>query len=201
MNAVPMMEVGFAAPAAERMPTVVAGMSWIELVLIARNVHMAFEATPGRGFSFSRSCMARRPSGVAALARPSILAAMFITIEPIAGWLTGTSGNNQRMIGRKAPARRFTRPDCSASRITPSHNAIIPASGKASVTTAVLQASKAAAVTSPSWPDAAPKRTDSTTSPSHIQFSMGESLSHAATRLRKAFVCSERRNFCGVCPD
>ena len=61
MNAVPMMEVGLAAPAAERIPTVVAGMSWIELVLIARNVHMALVATPGRGFSVSRSCMARRP--------------------------------------------------------------------------------------------------------------------------------------------
>ena len=90
--------------------------------------------------------------------------------------------------GRRALASRLTRPDFSARRMMPSHKAIIPASGSAKVTTAVLQASKAAAVTSPSWPDAAPSRTASTTSPSQIQLSMGGSLSHANGRLRKAIL-------------
>ena len=57
----------------------------MEAVLMARKVHIAFVATPGLRFSVSRSAMARSPSGVAALPRPSMLAAMFMTIEPIAG--------------------------------------------------------------------------------------------------------------------
>ena len=61
------------------------GRSCTELVLIARNVHIAFVAVPGCGFSFSRSRMARRPSGVAALSNPSMLEAIFMTIDPIAG--------------------------------------------------------------------------------------------------------------------
>ena len=68
------------------------------------------------------------------------------------------------MIGRSALASRLTRPDFSARRIMPSHKAIIPASGSAKVMTAVLQASKTASVTSPSWPDTAPSRTASTKS-------------------------------------
>ena len=47
--------------------------------------HIAFEATPGRGFNDSKSRIARSPSGVAALPSPSMLAAMFISIDPIAG--------------------------------------------------------------------------------------------------------------------
>ena len=134
---------------------------------------MALVATPGRGFNFSRSCMARRPSGVAAFASPSMLAAMFITMEPIAGWLAGTSGNNQRMTGRRPAASKPTKPDFSARRMMPSQRAMMPASGSARVMTAVLQASKAAAVTSPSCPETAPRSTPSTTSPSQIQLSIG----------------------------
>ncbi len=42
MNDVPMIEVGSFDPAAARRATVVAGMSWMELVLIARKVHIAW---------------------------------------------------------------------------------------------------------------------------------------------------------------
>ncbi len=84
-KAVPMMAVGSRAPAAAMNATVLAGTNWIELVLMARKVHIAFEATPGRGLSDSKSCIARSPSGVAALPNPSILAAMFISMEPMAG--------------------------------------------------------------------------------------------------------------------
>src|SRR4051812_18684597 len=84
-NAVPTIAVGFFEPATARMPTAVAGISWIEAVLIARKVHIALVAVPGCGLSFCSSDIARKPSGVAALPRPSMFAAIFITIEPIAG--------------------------------------------------------------------------------------------------------------------
>src|SRR6202011_2369963 len=105
-NAVPTITVGRADPAAARIAIAVAGISCTELVLIARNVHIAFEATPGRGFSDSKSRMARRPSGVAAFPSPSIFAAMFMSIEPIAGWSGGTSGNNPCIHGRHTYAIR-----------------------------------------------------------------------------------------------
>ena len=79
------MIVGFLEPLATRMPITVAGISCTLLVLMARKVHMALVATPGRRLSRSRSAIARRPKGVAALPRPSMLAAMFMTIAPIAG--------------------------------------------------------------------------------------------------------------------
>ncbi len=84
-KAVPMMAVGLVEPAAARMPTAVAGMSWTELVLMARKVHIALVAVPGRGLRRSRCCMARRPRGVAELPRPSMLEAMFMTMAPMAG--------------------------------------------------------------------------------------------------------------------
>src|SRR6266550_5827978 len=94
-SAVPTMAVGRVDPAAARIAIAVAGINCTELVLIARKVHIALEATLGRGFNDSKSRIARRPSGVAALPRPSMFAAMFINIEPIAGWSGGTSGNNR----------------------------------------------------------------------------------------------------------
>src|SRR4029077_13211275 len=99
-NAVPTITVGLADPAADRIAIAVAGISCTELVVIARNVHIAFEATPGRGFIDSKSRIARNPSGVAALPSPRMFAAMFINIEPIAGWSGGTSGNNRCIKGR-----------------------------------------------------------------------------------------------------
>ncbi len=81
----PTITVGRADPAAARIAIAVAGINCTELVLIAKNVHIAFEATPGRGFNDSKSRIARSPSGVAALPSPSMFAAMFISIEPIAG--------------------------------------------------------------------------------------------------------------------
>ncbi|MEY2543827.1 MAG: hypothetical protein QOE81_1288, partial [Verrucomicrobiota bacterium] len=84
-NAVPTITVGRAEPAAARIAMAVAGINCTELVLIAKNVHIAFDATPGRGFNDSKSRIARNPSGVAAFPSPSMFAAMFINIEPIAG--------------------------------------------------------------------------------------------------------------------
>ena len=84
-SAVPTIAVGLVDPDAARIAIAVAGINCTELVLIARKVHIAFVATPGRGLSASKSRIARRPSGVAALPRPSMLADIFINIEPIAG--------------------------------------------------------------------------------------------------------------------
>src|SRR4029077_10480094 len=84
-SAVPTMAVGLVEPDAARMAMAVIGINCTELVLIARKVHIAFVATPGCGLSVSRSRIARKPRGVAALPRPSMFAAMFMTIDPIAG--------------------------------------------------------------------------------------------------------------------
>src|SRR5579883_2059364 len=86
MNDVPMMAEGLTDLLTARMPTAVTGMSWMELVLMARKVHMALDAVPGRGLSDSKSSIARMPRGVAALERPSMFAAMFMSMEPMAGW-------------------------------------------------------------------------------------------------------------------
>src|SRR5258707_4422147 len=90
-SAVPTIAVGLVDPEAARIAIAVAGINCTELVLIARKVHIALVATPGLGLSVSRSRIARRPRGVAALPRPSILAAMFINMAPMAGCSVGTS--------------------------------------------------------------------------------------------------------------
>ena len=158
-SAVPMMAVGWTEPAAARMATALAGMSWTELVLSARKVHIALVAVPGRGLSFSKSCMARSPSGVAALARPSMLADMFMIMDPIAGCSAGTSGKRRVMSGRRARAKACMSPDLSARRMMPSQRAMTPASGRAMVMTAVLADSKAASVTAGSCPVRPPRST------------------------------------------
>ncbi len=54
-------------------------------VFSTRNMIWAFEAVSGSGFSSCSSCIALSPSGVAALSRPSMLAAKFMMMEPWAG--------------------------------------------------------------------------------------------------------------------
>ena len=131
-----MLAVGRVEPAATKIAIAVVGISCTDAVLIARNVHMALVAAPGCGLSDSRSRIARKPSGVAAFPRPSMFAAMFISIAPIAGCSAGTSGNNRRMIGRSARASFCTSPARSARRITPSQSAITPIKPSASSTAA-----------------------------------------------------------------
>src|SRR3981081_2308827 len=92
INAVPTIAVGRLEPETARIAIAVVGINCTELVFMARNVHIALVAMPGCGLSVSRSRIARNPSGVAALPSPSMLAAMFISIDPIAGGLGGESG-------------------------------------------------------------------------------------------------------------
>ena len=128
------MAEGFFDPAAASTAMAVTGMSWTEPVLIARKVHIAFVAVPGNLLRVSKSLIARRPRGVAAFTSPSILAAIFNTMEPIAGCSTGTSGNSRRSTGCRKRASAWTRPAFSARRIRPSQTVITPISPNDSVT-------------------------------------------------------------------
>jgi biotin transporter BioY len=96
----PTIAVGFLLPLIAKMLMAVAGTNWMELVLSAKKVHIAFVATPFFGFKSFRCAIAFNPSGVAALLTPSMFAAMFIIIAPIAGWFAGISGKSRDMIGR-----------------------------------------------------------------------------------------------------
>ena len=110
MSDVPTIADGLTELLAARIAMVVTGTICTELVLMARKVHMALVAVPGRGFSNSKSFMARSPSGVAALPRPSMLAAMFMIIEPIAGCAAGTSGNSQHRNRAQHPRQQCHQP-------------------------------------------------------------------------------------------
>jgi len=79
------MAAGLAAPAAARMVITPRGNRVTLEVLIARNKHMALVAVPFSGASFSSSCMALIPMGVAALPKPRALAAMFMIMALMAG--------------------------------------------------------------------------------------------------------------------
>src|SRR5919109_4175011 len=91
---------GEADSAAERTAIVpVGGMIVMQVLLITRKRIIGSLAMPGRGLSRFSSIIALIPNGVAALPSPSMLAARFITIAPIAGWSGGTSGNTRRRTG------------------------------------------------------------------------------------------------------
>lgn len=74
------MRAGWGAPAWARNAMAVAGSKVAQALLRARKVIMAGVTVSGRGLRACSSFMARRPKGVAALARPRKLAAMFIAI-------------------------------------------------------------------------------------------------------------------------
>ena len=64
-SAVPTIAVGLVDPDATRIAIAVAGINCTELVLIARNVHIALVATPGRGFQIAHCAQAERCSCIA----------------------------------------------------------------------------------------------------------------------------------------
>ena len=136
MNAGTTMEDGERAPCTARMLIAVVGTNCRLAVFTARKVTIELLATVGRGLSFCKRAIARRPSGVAALLRPSIFADMFNTIAPIAGCSGGTSGNSRRITGFSARASTCTSPARSARRIIPIQIAISPTSGSAIFITA-----------------------------------------------------------------
>ncbi len=91
--------------------------------MITRNMHMASEAESLSRFRCCSSFMALIPRGVAAFPRPSILAMMFMVMAPMAELFAGTPGNKNFRTGAIFPEMAFTRPDFSATFISPSQRA------------------------------------------------------------------------------
>ena len=133
-SVVGMIPAGSAEPAAARSAITPVGSRVTLEVLIARNRTMALVAVPLAALSDSSSCMARMPNGVAALPRPSTLAAMLRIIAPIAGWSAGTSGNSRCISGRTSRAMITSRPPASATFISPRNRAMTPTRPMARVT-------------------------------------------------------------------
>ena len=80
------------------------------------------------GFISCISFMAFSPSGVAALSSPSMLAEMFMNIEPKAGWLRGRSGKSRVKRGLIHREKMAMTPPRSPIFISPSHNDSTPVS-------------------------------------------------------------------------
>src|ERR1043165_2232060 len=108
------ISVGVFDPSERRMAITVAGIKVMALVLIVRNMHMAFVAVPAFGFNLFNSSIAFNPNGVAALESPRKFAAIFDSIAPIAGCSGGTSGNNLTISGLANFASKVINPAASA---------------------------------------------------------------------------------------
>ena len=72
--------------------------------------------------------MALRPRGVAALSNPSMLAEIFMKMEPVAGCPLGISGKSLVNTGERTRASTLTSPARSPIFMMPSHKASMPVS-------------------------------------------------------------------------
>ena len=104
------------------------GMSVSPLVFSTRNIIIGFDAVSFFVFSSCICSMAFSPSGVAALSRPSMLAAMFMKMLPVTGWPSGMSGNSRLNSGDSARDSTLTTPPRSPIFIIPSQRANTPVS-------------------------------------------------------------------------
>ena len=116
------ISVGCAAPSWARYTMILTGISVSPDVFSTRNMIIGLLAVSFFGFSFCRPSIALSPSGVAALSRPSIFAAIFINMEPVTGCPLGMSGKSLQNNGLSQRARTLTTPPFSPIFITPSHN-------------------------------------------------------------------------------
>ena len=82
--------------------------------------------------------MAFRPSGVAALSSPSILAEIFMKMLPVTGCPLGISGKSLVNIGLSRRAKTSMIPPFSPIFIMPSHNESTPVSPR-EISKAVLE--------------------------------------------------------------
>ena len=89
---------------------------------------MALLAVSFSLFTLCSSCMAFRPMGVAALSRPSMLAEMFMKMEPSAGCPLGISGKRRVNTGLRKRASRLINPLSSPTFISPIHKVSVPVS-------------------------------------------------------------------------
>ena len=108
-------------------------------------------AVSGFGLSVWSSFIAFSPAGVAALSSPSMLAAMFMTIAPKAGWSGGTDGKIRTSSGRTRRESSCTAPPASPTFIRPRKNASIPVR-PIEISKAVLAMLKEAVTISPKTP-------------------------------------------------
>jgi hypothetical protein len=109
-----------------RMAITEVGISVTPAVLSTRNMIIGLLATALSGLSSCNSFIAFRPSGVAALSSPSMLALKFITMLPLAGWPRGMSGKTRRNKGSSARAKSAIIPARSPIFMMPSHRLITP---------------------------------------------------------------------------
>ena len=116
------ISVGCAAPSWARYTIIEIGISVSPLVFSTRNMIIGFEAVSFFVFSSCSCSIAFRPRGVAALSKPSMLAAMFMKMEPVTGWPLGISGNSFTKTGLSSRASTLTIPPFSPIFMIPSQS-------------------------------------------------------------------------------
>ena len=122
------ISVGWAAPIWARYTMMEIGISVRPEVFSTRNMIIGFEAVSFFVFSSCNCSIAFKPSGVAALSSPSILAAIFMKMEPVTGCPLGISGNSFTKIGLSMRANTFTTPPFSPIFMMPSQSDSTPVS-------------------------------------------------------------------------
>ena len=95
-------------------------------VFNTRNMIIGLLAVSFRGFSSCRPSMAFRPSGVAALSSPSMLAARFMKMLPVTGCPLGMSGKSLLNSGPNIREKRLMTPPCSPIFMIPNQSDKIP---------------------------------------------------------------------------
>ena len=120
------ISAGLAAPFAIRKAITEVGIRVMPAVLSTRNIIWALLAVSFSGFNSCNSFIAFKPTGVAALSRPSILAEKFIIIDPLAGWFLGTPGKSLLKKGATPLANKVIIPALSPIFMMPSQKVMIP---------------------------------------------------------------------------
>ena len=121
------------------------GMRVSPLVLSTKNMIIALVARVFCGLSACSPSIAFRPSGVAALSSPSMLAERFIKMLPTTGCPSGISGKSRLKSGPSQRASTATTPPCSPMRMMPIHNDSTPVRPR-EISKAVLAVSKVEAM-------------------------------------------------------
>ncbi len=127
------ISVGSADPSVARKAKILTGIKVSPEVLSTKNIIWASDAVSFSGLMSCSCAIAFKPSGVAALSSPSILAEKFIIIEPMAGWFFGSSGNSFVNNGLTILERIFTAPPFSPIFMMPIHKDKMPVSPKESL--------------------------------------------------------------------
>ena len=120
--------VGFAAPHCARYIITPIGIRHNPEELRIRNMSIASVAVSFSVLIDCNSCIAFKPSGVAALSSPSMLADTFMNIAPRAGWFFGTDGNRRVNSGPMSLPKNAMIPPRSPIFIKPIHSERMPVS-------------------------------------------------------------------------